>query len=726
MLAMGVAVAAGCRVRRGVAGGGVLRRGVALLALLLVAAVGGAADPAAAYRLRADHQEWVEGVSWQGVGNVRVQYQDITISCDQVSLQLGSGDLEASGHVVLDQGPNRLSAERLTYNMKTKTGSLFEASGQVTPGYFFSGSEIAKLDETHYRLTDATFTSCEQPERPPWQFRARRVVVEEEGYGRFWGTSVWVKGAPVLYFPYAVWPVKRDRALGLLVPSMGYSERRGAYLGTSLFVPIGRSYDTTVALDLFSEGYVGVGNEWRWAPREKAVGDISLYTVRDPEDDAWQWRVRGRHSQQDLLGFQVLAEVDDLSDIDFFQEFEHSYEDNTLRSLYSYLYVTRPLGPASLNLRADHRRTFLSGDESEIELNQLPEAELRVRSTRVGRTSLYWSLISSVNLFDVDRGNGLAATYARADLYPGLSYTLPGPAWLTVTPRLQARGTYYTQHYGPASGGGTVFVDEGLLRSDLEGGVDIVGPSLSRVFNRPLGPYLRFKHLVEPRIQYAYLSDPGVDSSEVPPFDEVDSIRPRNRVRVGLVNTLFGRARDTASADELASLELDQEYSFDEPLITGSGGLSSQGGPLNAGLRVKPDRGATVDLKASYDTLYDGLRSVSLAGTYTVGGLLTGLTWYEGYSPSTGDRTSSQARLALQLRSPGFPLRVDLHVGYDLERGELQQDRVKLYYEGSCWGVEVEYRDLRLGSYPSRDYRVVFDFKGLGRLLEIQGGFGTP
>jgi len=703
------------------------RRAVLVGCLAVVVALFGVATAAGQeagqpYLLRADSQEWVEEVLWRGEGDVRVSYQDITIQCDRIQLDLQTGEVEAEGHVILDQGPSRLSADRLLYNLRSKTGRLVEARGRVAPEYYITGSEIAKLDETRYRLDDATFTSCEQETRPPWELRARKAVIEEEGYGRFWGTSVWVKGAPIFYLPYMVWPVKQERTFGLLVPSMGYSDLRGAYLGNALYIPVGRSYDTTVTLDLFSEGYVGVGSEWRWAPVEGAAGQIDLYTVRDPEEGVWQWRVRGKHGQQDLLGFRLLAEVDDLSDIDFFQEFERSYDQNTLRSLYSYVYLTRPWGPGALNLRADRRRTFLSGASDEILLSQLPELELRVPATRVGRTALYWSMVSSANLFDVDRGNGLASTYARADLYPSLSYTLPGPPWLTVTPRVGGRATYYTQQYG-RQGTQTVFVDEPLLRANVEGAIDLVGPSVSRVFTGGLGPYEKLKHLIEPRIQYTYLSAPDIDAEDVPRFDEVDSLRIRNTVKVLLANRLFGRARATASAVELGTFELFQEYSFAEPLTTG-GGQTSQSGPLNAALRVTPVPGAILDAKAAYDTLFNGLRSTSVTGTVSAAGTYTGLTWYSGYNPQTGERTSSQLRAAFQFRTTDFPLRVDLHVGYDLERSELQQQRLRLYYQGSCWGVEVEYRDLRIGAYPSRDYRVMIDLKGLGRMLEIQGGLG--
>jgi len=45
-------------------------------------------------------------------------------------------------------------------------------------------------------------------------------------------------------------------------------------------------------------------------------------------------------------------------------------------------------------------------------------------------------------------------------------------------------------------------------------------------------------------------------------------------------------------------------------------------------------------------------------------------------------------------------------------------------WEGSCWSISAEYRDLRLGLYPTRDYRIVIDLKGVGRLPEIKGSLG--
>jgi len=693
------------------------------LILLLATAVRAAAPttPAADEQISvaADSQEWVDD-TWRGIGSVHITYQDISIECEEMELNRSTMDLVAQGGVTMEQGKKKLVADEVRFNLRTKTGVFLNATAFMPPSYSFTGARLEKLDDTHYRLEDGTFTTCEPSEHTPWEFRTSTALIEEEGYGYFHGTSVRVQNVPIFYLPYLVWPVKMERTTGLLVPSFGYSQRRGGYLGNALYLALGRSYDSTVYLDVFSKGDFGIGNEWRWAPAADARGEITGYTIRDRATGLWQWKFNGKHQQSDLKGFKLLAEVDEISNIDFFQEFERSFDQNARRDTYTYLYLTRSWGPYALNLRADRRVTFLSTDN--VKLHQLPEAELRVRPTRIGLSSLYWSLVSSANLFNVDRGGDLKSTYGRVDVFPSLSYTLPSPAWLSVTPDIGARSTLYSKRYAPDR---RSFESQSIERSYVEGGVAMVGPSFSRVFSTSIGSFTKLKHLIEPRIDYRYVSDPG-DVSQVPIFDEVDSTPVANVVRVTLANRLFGRGGEGSSAREIGSLELFQDYSFDDPLNRSSDGTqTSQRGPLGATLRLTPSSGISVDARASYDTLFSNLRSTSLSASFSRKANAFNLTWYQAFAPTTGDRTSSQVRAAVGVGGHGTPVRLDLHVAYDIDKGEFLQQHAVVSYEGSCWGVSVEYRDLRASAYPTRDYRITIDFKGIGKLLEIQGGLSS-
>ena len=693
---------------------------VLVAVVLLVGAVQArAADEEQPIRLSAGEQT-TEGTVWRGSGDVVIRYQDITIRCDEMTYDHETMDLVATGNVVLDQGPRRFTAREMEFNLRTKTGTLFDGRGQFPPTYSFSGDTIEKLDATHYRLTDATFTTCD-PEDPAWDFHVRRALIEEEAYARLHGSALEVQGLPVFYLPYIVWPVKRERAPGLLTPGIGYSERRGVYLGNALYLPLGRSFDTTTYVDLYSEGYYGLGSEWRWAPVQEAAGEITAYTLYDDRTGVTEWKVDGAHEQEDLLGFRMLAEVHELSDVDFFQEFERSFDRNTLRSLYSYVYLTRTWGPASVNLRADRRVTFLeTGSTDEILLHQLPELEMRVRSTRLGATPLYWTLITSLNYFDVDRGGDLKGQYGRADLYPQLSYTLPGPLWLSVTPNLGGRGTVWSKRLAPDR---QSYEDTSLTRAYLAAGVDVVGPSVSRVFDGGFGPYSKLKHLIEPRVNYTFVSDPE-DEELIPRFDEVDSTLVTNKVRVTLANRLFARSEESQTAREIASLELYQEHSFSDPLNRGLG-QTSQKGPLTGSLRLTPLAGITFDARMSWDTLFDSPRSSSLSVSLAGAGASANLTWYQGWLATSGERTSSSVRALLAYRKPGLPVNATFHLGYDIEKSELLQQQLAVNWEGSCWGISAEYRDLRISQYPTRDYRLVISLKGVGRLPEIHGSLAT-
>jgi LPS-assembly protein len=705
-------------------------------AIVLFAIVVGAAEEEERVVLRAKSQRATEE-GWHGEGEVQILYQDIDIRCDAADYNRATGGVVATGNVILDRGPSRFTADEARFNIETKTGIFYNATAFIDPMYTFTGREIEKLDETHYRIDHATFTTCQTDGKPPWSFHVRKAKVEQEGLGHFSSSAMRVKGVPVFYMPYMVWPIKQERAPGLLFPRLGYSNVRGFNFGLPLYIPIGRSYDTTIFADYYTDGYFGLGNNWRWAPVKGALGEINLYALWDQEREEAEWKVFGRHNQRDFLGFQLLAQVENLSDIDFWQDFDRSFDANTRRDLYSYIFLTRSFGPYALNLRTDHRRTFLTRfvppgqvDDNDREtqtvvLSQLPEVEIRSSSTPVFGSQVYLNLISSLSYLYSDRGNELTGSWGRADFFPQFSYTLPGPPWISVTPRIGGRYTYYTSQYAVANNNRPIgFLEESIDRLYATAGIDVVGPSFSRVFEAGLGRYTKVKHLVEPRFEYRYLTT-TTDVTRIPVFDEVDSTpRDANLANFVLANRLLGRGPEGVGTRELGSLELIQSYSFDAPLNPGDGVNSSQLGPLAMALRLTPTPGTGFDARLSYDLLYRNLRSTSLAASLMRPLGMLNLTWYESYRAQTGDRVSSQIRSLLAFRKAGFPLDASVQIAYNIVDGTFGDQRYGINYQGSCWNISAQYRDTRIGAFPTREFLIVIGLKGVGALPEIKGSLG--
>jgi LPS-assembly protein len=683
--------------------------------------------------LDATQQEWIQDTLWCGLGNVVIRYQDITMRADEVELDLTTLVANARGNVTIDQGTTRLAASRAVFDLNKKTGSLFEANGFFPPTYYFRGKEIDKLDETHYRFHRGVFTSCNlDAKSPPWSISLHDAIVELEGYGHFRGAALKVKGVPIFYTPRLLWPVKRDRSAGLLPPMIGYSGTRGFYLGNSLFIPISRSFDTTLFLDLYTKSYVGIGDELRWAPAPNAKGFLWPELVWDPVNRKWEWKVQGKHNQLLPGGYAIHANLLQFSNLDFFQQFEHTFDQNAPRLTDSYLTVSRTWGPQALNLKLDYTETFLgttyTGSTADnVTLVREPTLEYRLRSTRVGHSPVYVSLIASADRFRVDRSSTYHGSYSRLDVFPSISILTPGLPWLNVTPTVGARATWYSAQNSSTQ---TELVDKPISRTYGTGGLSIVGPSFSRIWVKKKS---KFKHLIEPRIDYSYVSNPG-NGTLIPLFDEKDSVLVTNQATFTLANSLFFKGEDGASR-EVARLELSQAYSFSDPLTLARTTAqnqtlpASQRGPYSLWLHAAPLENATVDARAYLDPLTHNLTSASLTGGIFKGSNALNLTWYTSYDALTGAATSSQTQLFAGFAPGNGKLRLETRVAYDIHNAKLLNQSYVIRYRGSCWSVYAQVNDFRNQSYPSRDYRIAIDLTGLGTFLDIRGSLapgGTP
>lgn len=665
----------------------------------------------------AHRQQWIADSLWCGIGDVVVKYQDITLRANQLEVDTRTLKLRAEGNVVFDQGPNRLACQRLEFDINTKTGTFYQVDAFFAPTYHFRGETVDKLDEDHYRFRHGIFTSCALDEAsPPWQITVRDATVQLEGYGHFRGAALWLKKVPVFYTPRLVWPVMRERAAGLLVPRIGFNNRRGAYLGNAFFWPLGRSFDTTLYLDLFSKGYVGLGEELRWAPMENAYGEFQVNYFRDPDTHRWEWKLQGKHRQLLPGGWAIKADALDLSDMDFFQKFERTFDPNALRRLPVFLTVTRTVGHQTLNFRIDHEKTFFQPTPqttSVVVLERQPQVEYRLRPTQVAGSPLYLSAVMDASHFRVNRSATLRGEYSRFDLFPQLSLLVPSLPWSSVTPSVGARATYYTATYTPDR---QAFADETLLRRYGTAGLTLTGPSFSRIF---AARGTKLKHLIEPRVEYVYVSDPG-PQQRVPLFDERDGVTVSNRLRWTLASRLF--VKTSAGTRELGSLEVSQDYSFSQPLtVRYFPRQESQRGPLSLALHVNPTDALLVDARASYDAITSNISSLSLGSILRSQKGYVNLTYFSSFDPRTGNTSSSQLQV-FGGSSADSPWRWQSMVAYDLSRSDLLRQEHTVSYRGSCWAVSVQVRDYRIPPHQVRDYRVMLDLTGIGTLLDIRGG----
>jgi LPS-assembly protein len=675
-------------------------------------------------------------------GNVKVKYQDIDLSADRAEIDLQTKVVTATGHVIVDQGPRRMSGETLKFDLDTKTGTLANATAQVQPDYYFTGREISKTGDDTYEVVDGVFTSCSQ-KTPDWSFKLGRAEVEVEGYARIHGATLKAKKLPLFYTPYILWPAKAERTSGLLIPNLGYSATRGALFGLAYYQVLGPSYDTTFHFDEYSKRYFGVGDEFRYHPTEGTVGAFLGYAIKDPTVDRYRWKVLLNQVTEDLpFDMRGVLSYQKVSDFNYYRDFERDITANSLRSIYSRGFVTGNWGPHLLNFLVDDRATFVNtgGDNNVLDTKnsvvqrKLPELEYRLRSTQLGKTPLYLQFRGSLDQLDIARPGSYAGRYGRVDVFPELTLPIRTFPWLSLAVTGGERLTWYGNKVDPT---GTKLAGGGLTRALPEASADLVGPSFTRIYNG-FGPFGKIKHLIEPRWTYSYqgtIKKP----EEIPLFDEVDFQSATDFGRIALDNRVLAKPKDekNGSAREILLVEVARSYSFDpnRPLQSGqippsetgppTPILTSKAGPFEGLIRFNPTEVTSLKYEVTYDTLFKRLSGTAVSGNLVFGPDTFGLSWFTRYLPATGEKQNDQIGLSGSIEIIPKRLHLDAQISFDAQNHLLQQQRYIASWASQCFGFQVELRDYRSGIGPlaqrTTDYRFSLSLKNVGTFLDLSG-----
>jgi LPS-assembly protein len=696
---------------------------------------------------------------WEGSEEVVIEYQDIKITSDEAHYDFPTKTAVLIGHVVIDQGPTRLSADRGTFNLGTKTGILEDnAVANLPPSYHIVAQSIEKIGEATYRVHHGLFTSCDLP-KPDWSFSMSEATITLDDYAHMKDVAFRAGSVPLMYTPYLVWPTKEDRASGFLVPGLGFSNQRGAYVGLNYYWVTGRSTDLTSQLDLYSDGTIGVGEQARWRPTDESAGIFNGFIVRD--QDATQcvplsqtppgggngpctlpdgslgvyttgketrWKVALDHASDDLpYDIRGVVSIRAYSDEQFLQDWEKNFSLNSAKQVPSFAYLTRNIGADSVNLRFERTETFYAAT---VVQERLPSLEYFHRTAPIGDSPFFLAVESSLSGLYINKGQGLlSGTYGRFDLNPTVSFPVKEIPWLSILAQAGGRVTEYTNS---TDEGQQTFTGDSFLRTYATAGVSLVGPSFSRIFDVDFGPWSKLKHVIEPRVDYTYVSNVS-DPARIPAFDTIDATLGQNQVRYAIVNRLLARAAGgpAGSAEEIASLEIAQTYAFTLPqtIFTAdtTGIVQRQSGPIEAILRIAGGSLVHVDAQAFYDPIASQLTSTSLTASANWASNYVNLSWFGNRPVAAAGQivvNSDQIRFAGGVDlSKAF--RFDASVAYDADSKLLQEGRFLVTYKGSCYTVFLEYRDLDLPPTPRRDLRLVVNLKDIGTLLDVNGSINS-
>ena len=486
-------------------------------------------------------------------GSVDLKYGESHVTADFLELNTETGDGFAEGQVHFEDAHQQITAERADFNLFTRVGTLYQASGSwqgqapqpVT--FFLTAERVVRETEERYRIRRGSLTTCIGPE-PAWQFKTRDASVEVEGYAHLTHATFWIKNVPVFYTPYFVYPTKRQRATGFLPPNFGTSDRLGFFLENRFFWAINEQSDSTIGVDYLSKRGIRPSLEYRYALSEADRGQFNTLYLSDDLTQQTFWKITGT-SQQTLPGhIRGLLQLDLVSRNDYDRTFElENLFLRTRRMTDTYLSFARNWDDVALRILAQQLEDV--ENRADERLLRYPEAGFHHLPTSFLGTPLALRLDALASNFRFDRVELLGGNLdeQRFIFRPLMAWTFAQRPWLAITPFFGLQETLFHES-GQA----------GEMQTVALMGAEMRGPQLFRIYGNQGGS--RYKHLIEPSVTYQWIPHFSEETRRQP-FDIFDDVFPRNDLAISLTNRLFARsdvAEGQLDSREIALLRISQ------------------------------------------------------------------------------------------------------------------------------------------------------------------------
>lgn len=503
--------------------------------------------------------EFANGVA-RATGGVLVKYREgqedaAEMTAREAIVTQATGEVVATGNVILRREGLTWRAERIEYNFKTKRIKSAQFRGGNLSVFFKGEAMEGNQTAGHYTARNVTFTTDDHP-RPDYYIKAKKVHIVPGEKIEFFGATVHAGNLPVAYMPYYKRSLKSHPWNVHLEP--GFRSNWGAYLLSSWRWPGSELFDGEMKLDYRTERGFALGPDLRWNLGDWGKGDLESYFAFD-DDPLNDSNSNPLNRERQWLSFNHRAKWDELSLMTMFNYesdeyvrrdfFEHEYRDNAQPQ--SFLELNQNWPDYNLSFLAQPRLNDHYGT-----LERLPDLKLTGLRQRIRDTPFYYDQETSIAYLRRKYANESSPWFGGLRTDTLHQFYLPQTyfGWLQVTPRIGGRWT----HYGETDGPGANLNDQDRLIMNT--GAEFSAKA-SRFYPDANSKWLELdglRHIIQPSLNYVFVPRPNKTPSDLPGYEyelaasrllpimypdynSIDQIDTQNALRIGLRNRLQTR-----------------------------------------------------------------------------------------------------------------------------------------------------------------------------------------
>jgi len=548
-------------------------------------------------------------------GNVSLSQGNTRLRADSIRYEGNTGELAATGGVIVRMGSDVIEAEKVTIKLVGATGVLVNGKLLLKRhNVYLEGKKLEKTGESTYHITEGGFTTCDGA-TPDWRITGKDLDVTLEGYGTLKHGIFYIRDIPVFYIPWFVYPAKRSRQSGFLMPTLGNSSIRGLDVRFPFFVNISSSVDATVVPRICTRRAAQAALEFRYFPTEDMRGtfygeytyDWKYGTVENPKSH--RFYLTFRHDQELGARIRLKANGSWVSDRDYF-EFWGTRFDRRLRIRYLESNAIAYRQSNNFLVQAELRHfDNLDLPDNAVTVQNLPIVTGTLFNRQIPYTPFY--LGSSV-VWDHFHSPVMHRQWLGSRIKVDTRLSLPVALGRFL--KLEPSMTYFAKAYSA-----DYYEREKSVSSVTAVRTDIyqinadVFSDLDSVYDGSFLGFQRIKHTIRQKVGWTYR--PFTTKETYPYFDETDRMNRISLLTAEMRQTLTGRLGPGEYLDFM-TLSLSQGFDFDytkgpEPVSTRPELPRYPWTSTQAELTFKPHSLVDLTAQAEYDPVLNRAKRYS-------------------------------------------------------------------------------------------------------------------
>jgi lipopolysaccharide assembly outer membrane protein LptD (OstA) len=220
-------------------------------------------------------------------GNASIEYEDIKLNAAIISISFDDNTIHAYatqdslgnpvGTPEFKQGDLSFKSKEIAYNFTTRKGLIQNVITKEGDGYIH-GSVIKKINDSVTDVGRGEYTTCDLDEHPHFSLKFTKAKVLSGNMivtGPAWIT---IEDVPLpIALPFGLFPNKKGRSSGLIIPKYGESAQRGFFLEDGgYYFGLNDYFDLKLTGDIYSRGGWAIKPALTYKKRYRYSGSFNL------------------------------------------------------------------------------------------------------------------------------------------------------------------------------------------------------------------------------------------------------------------------------------------------------------------------------------------------------------------------------------------------------------------------------------------------------------------